>query len=258
MPRLSTITVILTVVVILSVSCKSPIDFDDILPDYLRYEVFRLDYNGSTTETHSGISGSSQGIVYVADRTGKSNSAAFFNGQNSYHISDRRINGISNDFTMMMWVRPDIDDVVFAERDRGNLTSIPSQTVIFHTHGQNWDNQSVGVGLSVGRNVIHVIEHAPNHQPPVVSWSVVLNRWHHVAVVYREKTPHLYINGQLVHIGRTSVYANVRPSSGKDDIYKNAGIGRGYQNSFHGAMDDVRIYSKALTAEEVMQVFRER
>ncbi len=255
MPRLSTITVCIALMVTMLMACESPIDVGDIIPDYQRFEVFRLNYDGSTMETHSGAMGSSQGIVYVADRAGRANSAAFFNGQNSVHLSGRRIDGISNDFTMMLWVRPDIDDMVLAERDRGNLTVIPNQTVIFHTHGQNWDNQSVGVGLSVGRNVIHVIEHAHNHQPPVVSWSVVLNGWHHVAVVYRDKTPHLYINGQLVHIGRTSVYANVRPSSGKDDIYRNAGIGRGYQNSFHGAMDEMRIFSRALSDDEVRHVF---
>lgn len=243
------------VLAILFISCEAPVDFDDIIPDYQRFEVFRLNYDNSTTESHSGMMGTSQGIVYVADRAGRANSAAFFNGQNSVHLSGRRINGISNDFTIMLWVRPDSDDMILPERSQGNLTTIPRQTVIFHTHGLTWDNQSVGVGLSVGRNVIHVIEHSHNHQPPVVSKEVSLTGWHHVAVVYRDKTPHLFVDGELVHIGRTSIREFVRPSSGSDEVHKSSGIGRGSQNnSFHGAIDEIRIFSKALSDEEVRMV----
>jgi hypothetical protein len=256
MPRMSTITVCIALMVTMLMACESPIDVGDIIPDYQRFEVFRLNYDGSTMETHSGAMGTSQGIVYVADRAGRANSAAFFNGQNSVHLSGRRIDGISNDFTMMLWVRPDIDDMVLAERNQGNLTTIPRQTVIFHTHGLTWDNQSAGVGLSVGRNVIHVIEHAHNYQPPVLVKAVALTGWHHVAVVYRAKTPHLYIDGELVHVGRTSTYASVRPGSGSDEVYKSSGIGRGSQNnSFHGAMDEMRIFSRALSDDEVRMVF---
>lgn len=237
-------------------ACASPVDLDDIIPDYQRFEVFRLNYDGSTMETHSGAMGSSQDIVYVADRAGRANSAAFFNGQSSAHLSGRRMSGISNDFTIMLWVRPDIDDMILAERTQGNILTIPKQTAIFHAHGQTWDMQSVGVGISVGRNVIHVIEHSHNHQPPVVSKEVLLTGWHHVAVVYRDKTPHLYVDGELVHIGRTSIRETVRPSSGSDEVYKSTGIGRGSQNnSFHGAMDEIRIFSEALTDDEVRHVF---
>jgi hypothetical protein len=157
---------------------------------------------------------------------------------------------------MMAWVKPEEQDQVMNESNTGNLLIVPKQAIIAHAHGQTWDNQSVGIGFYVAKNVIHVFEHAHNHQPAVVSKQVSLSGWNHIALVYRNKTPQLYLNGRLIHTGKTSIYTSVRPSSGVDNVHKQAGIGRSPQNNFFkGALDDLRIISSALSDQEISNYY---
>jgi Concanavalin A-like lectin/glucanases superfamily/VanZ like family len=85
---------------------------------------------------------------------------------------------------------------------------------------------------------------------------LVVDRWYHLAGVYdaEAQTLHTYLNGKLDDgslIGRVTT----RHRSSRGNVY----IGRrnnlkGFE--FAGAIDDVRIYSRALTEEEIGQVMR--
>ncbi len=85
------------------------------------------------------------------------------------------------------------------------------------------------------------------------------NTWHHVAAVWdaSTKTAKLYIDGD------EASYQLTTPGVGtyNSDASKNKEIGRiphvGGIQYFNGTIDDVHIYGRALSAEEVEQLYRE-
>ncbi len=82
----------------------------------------------------------------------------------------------------------------------------------------------------------------------------VPGRWYHVAGTYsRIGGMALYIDGQLRALDTTKTEASVHPvanigAAGFDD----------FQDCFPGAIDEVRVYGRELSAAEVKQLYRER
>ncbi len=87
-------------------------------------------------------------------------------------------------------------------------------------------------GISVGRNGVCVYEHSGNYFAPLLAHSAPLTNWTHVAVVYQDGTPSLYLNGELAHRGLKSRFTvhsgfSVDPSGGgsfKGELERPAGF----------------------------------
>lgn len=81
-----------------------------------------------------------------------------------------------------------------------------------------------------------------------ISSSASIDNWHHVYAAINHNDMRFYINGSLV--GNTSFSSS---SSGTDFIkigYRESNTG-----VFNGLIDDVRIYNRALSSEEVAQLY---
>jgi hypothetical protein len=105
-----------------------------------------------------------------------------------------------------------------------------------------------GAGISVGTNGISVFEHGVSYVPSLLVYDAPVEGWTHVAVVYESRTPKLYVNGKLVKTGVTSE-ANVHPG---------CCFGGTAWNSFYkGVLDDVRIFSTALSAPEIEKLAKD-
>ncbi|MBD3181769.1 hypothetical protein GF312_05720 [Candidatus Poribacteria bacterium] len=74
-----------------------------------------------------------------------------------------------------------------------------------------------------------------------------LEEWTHVAVTFNEGVIKLYINGSVE--GEDEVAS---PLAGNEHSIKVAADSAG-QNLFRGIIDEVRIYGRALTEDEIMQ-----
>ncbi|MDQ6845620.1 MAG: LamG domain-containing protein [Bacteroidota bacterium] len=96
--------------------------------------------------------------------------------------------------------------------------------------------------------------------------AIPLNVWTHVAVSYTNGTMKFYVNGDLVKTanvtGTPSTLANPIPLAiGQQlpkTIYNSASDGSyDYYGPayFHGAMDDIRIYNRALTDAEMLSIY---
>ncbi len=82
----------------------------------------------------------------------------------------------------------------------------------------------------------------------VVAASPSNNHWHHIVATQTGTTASLYVDGVLVNTATVAAIGN-----GSGPIY----IGRynsGYY--FNGSIDDVRIYNRALSAQEVQQLYK--
>ena len=84
------------------------------------------------------------------------------------------------------------------------------------------------------------------------------NAWHHVAVVVKEGEPpnlhdnvRLYRDGELAEVDDIGLL-DLWPIETGDEL--DVVIGRG----FRGAMDDLRVYDRALSEDEVQALYQEK
>jgi hypothetical protein len=102
-------------------------------------------------------------------------------------------------FTFSVWVKPSADTTILSEVNDGvRGIGAARNDVIFPAHG---GTSNAGSGLAVGRNGVAVFEHGAAYFAPVLVHAVPLRDWTHVAVVYRDGQPSLYLDGKFVHRG---------------------------------------------------------
>ncbi len=154
---------------------------------------------------------------------------------------------VVNTFTMEAWVNPTAPHEIDRQQT-GGVDGISNQRyLIFPTYGGAWGDGHAGMGISVGTNGISVYELAASYMPPILVWPGAVTGWTHLAVVYQNGRPSLYVNGQWVAQGEQSPQAYVHPSLGfGGDIY-------GY---FQGQADEIRIWNEARTAAQIQAQYR--
>lgn len=118
----------------------------------------------------------------------------------------RRDKAPSRNFTMAVWVKPDTDLRVFpTESTTGRIDEVGKFYAIPSDPGEvRFGTGHATAGLAVGRNGIFVVERALDTCPAVLVWQHPVSGWTHVAVVYRDGKPHLFVNGELVREGLVS------------------------------------------------------
>src|SRR5690606_27116359 len=124
-----------------------------------------------------------------------------FPGTASVYVNGGQLTTISNTFSYSFWVKP--------AATRNNTTQSTSGTA--GTSGQRYLVMPIfaaapnsGAGVSVGTNGVSVFEHAPGYVPSLLVHAATITDWTHVAVVYNNKTPSLYLNGVFAKTGLTS------------------------------------------------------
>jgi PKD repeat protein len=147
---------------------------------------------------------------------------------------------ITNTFTIGFWANPGATRDSTAQATSG-VTGFAQRYAIFPTYGDAYGAGHAGAGISVGTNGVSVFEHAGNYLPSPLVHDVALSGWTHIAVVYSNRRPTLYINGSLARVGLTS----------SKIVHPGCFIGGPSYGNYAGGLDDVRIYSYALSASEL-------
>lgn len=145
-----------------------------------------------------------------------------------------------NSFTYEFWVKPYAEHKIDEESLTGGSGLIGKNYLVAPGHGQ-LDNQA-GIGISIGRNGVSIYEHTAFHLPATLVHPVLIDGWTHIGVVYDEKTPYLFINGNFIKKGLTSTM-NILYASG---IF--GGFAYGY---FKGEICNLRVWSYARTETEI-------
>jgi len=146
-------------------------------------------------------------------------------------------------FSIAFWVKPEIDialskDEFFGLEKTDHFAIFPS--ILKNTH-------EASVGLTIGRNGIVVFERTNNEFQDVLVVPLGISGWSHLALVYQNNTPMLYLNGEKVSQGVTSlrtVHASFNDVPQKD--------GASYYN---GEMTEPKIIDKALTNAAINDLF---
>ncbi|MED3981901.1 glycosyltransferase [Priestia megaterium] len=148
---------------------------------------------------------------------------------------------VKNNFTYEFWIKPLETHQIHQESTRGASGILGQKYVIGPGHGG--DRNHVGTGISVGTNGISVYEHTAYHLPATLVYKVSIITWTHIAVVYKNKVPFIYIDGELRKKGRRSRKRHVFASGvlGGLEPY-------GY---FVGQLRDVRLWDYSRNEEEI-------
>lgn len=112
----------------------------------------------------------------------------------------------ARDFTMAIWVKPDTDLREFpTESAGGRIDEVGKFYAIPADPGDaRFGPGHATAGLAVGRNGIFVVERSRESCPAVLVWPGKVSGWTHVAVVYRDGRPSLFVNGEHVRDGLVS------------------------------------------------------
>jgi len=110
-----------------------------------------------------------------------------------------------NTFTVSAWVKPEIEAPLPAEGPATGFFRAPSSFLFYPAEGEVlYGSGHACCGLMIGRNGLALFECTKGNPAPVLVAQVPLAGWTHVAVVYRDGTPTLYVNGNAVAQGSRS------------------------------------------------------
>jgi hypothetical protein len=112
----------------------------------------------------------------------------------------------ATDFTMALWVKPDTDlRAMPQESTNGRIDEVGKFYAIPADPGDvRFGPGHATAGLAVGRNGITVVERSSEACPAVLVSDTKVSGWTHVAVVYRDGRPRLFVDGVLVREGLVS------------------------------------------------------
>ena len=170
-----------------------------------------------------------------------------FRGNNQIRTRNILLSNIKNTFTIEFWAKPEKEQDIGEESGSGISKLSDQEFAIVPVFGayQNEDPSQAGVGVSVGTNGISIYEHTINHLPSTLVYESPLSGWIHVAVVYNNKKPTLFINGQIAKKGRISEKTTLLPSA----IFG----GNSSFGFYHGCLKDIRIWDIAKTEKEISE-----
>ena len=177
--------------------------------------------------------GTNHGTTFA---TGKINQAASFDGVDYIEIPDDDSLDITNEITLEAWVYPESWD----NAHENNIL----------TKGGDddwgvWNLHHTNKGFRLELAGQQLFESTP---------SSGLNTWYHIVGTYDTSTMKLYINGMLSH--SKSVTGAIETNNEPLRIGKQFWYGNVY-SYWDGLIDEVKIYNRALSADEVLEHYND-
>jgi len=195
---------------------------------------WKFDEGTGTTAADSSGKGNDgtlvNGPTWIAD--GKYGGALKFDGVNDYvYVRDSDTLDVTNNFTIEHWFRPNSSinqwDTVTKSVGGGNYESFRINPANQSQLCFQWSNTSQ-------RNFT------------CFTVNFVTGAWHHIAVTFVNGNVSLYFNGTYVD-SQTVPFTSIYASTG----YLFIGTRNGGYNWVNGTIDEVRIYNRALSADEI-------
>jgi hypothetical protein len=191
------------------------------------------------------------GASLIYDQWGNDNEAINFDGSSNYGIIPDGANFPSSDFSVSFFLMPRENRGFFFGKQDYNTAKAASFNV-------GIDNVSIGPTsrFSITSNQSQVCSQVP------VSGLVILNNrnfntfaWYHLVITFSSGAMKYYVNGVLVNSQTISISQINSCPNGQFILGDWWTGGHVY---FNGKMDELRIYNRAISAEEVKYLFDKR
>ena len=153
---------------------------------------------------------------------------------------------VTNDFTVSVWIKPDLDSYQTAKGDKN--TDVPNRSLVLSPPQGDavYGSGHVSCGLLAGRNLVAVLERDRAIWRTVFSTPIAISGWAHVALVYKAGAPSVYVDGKLIGQSEASgavVHPGVHDASERD--------GAEY---FDGDMSEPELFKEALGEDRIREL----
>ena len=203
-----------------------------------------------------GNHGSMTNVTSTTGRTGIPNTALYFNGQGNSYISIPSNNSFNTpEFSLCATVKPTAFyngqcqvNQIFA---RGTTFTSGSYGLILYDNAYDndcniFDSTKEVFAGGISTNVDVSLQHYLQYTPTVVS-----NAWYSVVLTYDGSLARIFVNG----VQKSSMPVYLPIGSSTEGIYigmNRTGDFAQYPYPFTGAIDDIALYNRVLSAQEIL------
>jgi hypothetical protein len=179
--------------------------------------------------------GTIYGATFTTDRKGQANKAMSFNGSNNYiDCGNNSSLDITDEITISAWIKYDGND---------NETIVQKNGSNYYSGDYNL--RMYGNGLSFGLMIEGVFMGARTNSLPTAGV------WHHCLGTYNGNVMRVYLD---MLPGNNLITSGTIDSSPDEHLFIGKRIISPYM-FFNGLIDDVRIYNRALSEEEITLLY---
>lgn len=204
------------------------------------------------TKDSSGYNndGTINGAVYTCASTDKNNTpsgqgcALSFNGVNDYVgvAASSELTNAALHYTVSIWVNPKIDGDYWT-----GVVGKPGRNYNF------WLGNSNDPNGGFIHHRFHTTASTNVGCPDTSAGSIPMDKWSHVVITNDGSKCQTYINGEL----KTEITFGGSLVADSTPLYIGRNLDGGDGNYYRGIIDDVRIYSKALSSAQIQKLYAE-
>lgn len=191
--------------------------------------------------------------IFTVDRKGRPNSAILLNGSSNYFYMAENGSLRPDAISISLWIKP--ATVTRSMQIYNKSTFADSKNEMYSSTIRPTGNGSPGITLLTD------IKQNSGCQPgvgwqsfPLVS-QLPVNTWHQVVFTYEGRSARMYFDGALLY-STDNLPATAMDKCPGGDLRFGVQL-KDYPQYFDGAMDDIQMYRRAITAAEVRTLFNQ-
>ena len=217
--------------------------------------VLYLPFNKDTKDYSSyGNNGIGYLTQFVPDRFGKDSSALLFTDTSYVKILSSASLNFDSTFSLNSWIQ------VYAYPPNNDQMRIISKERISGSTGYAYGVDYRGMLINSFNNIDTInLEKGINFENIDDTLQLTNRRWYMVSFIYDGKNAKSYINGKLISnipIGHNNLLSSNLPLFiGKEFSGNNGGNGVPTNRYFNGVIDDVRLYRKPLSENDINTLY---
>jgi uncharacterized protein (TIGR02145 family) len=202
-------------------------------------------FNGNANdESGNGNNGVVNGPTLTTDRFGNSNKAYDFNGVNNYILMSNSNTLNPSIITINLWMNcNDSNRCLIEKSDQSNATNL-GYSINYKDEFQGWKGLKTSFGKGQCSTVSNPVIYSPQNMFDGPQWKMI------TVIIQSNGNVSQYLNGVLVYQEQTN--QSFIPCN---DINSTLRIGGPHWDNdpewYIGKIDDIRIYNRALTQEEI-------
>jgi hypothetical protein len=217
-------------------------------------------FNGNANdESGNGNNLIVNGPTLTTDRNSQVNAAYFFVGQPEraqYLITTSLLPFETQEYSMSIWINTNSYYPPHVSGSPYNYANFSIQGIYQINNSNNWNIAPTrSMALDYNNSIINTGHNTSSTGLGITSNDslIKINRWYHLVVTYGNSILKLFVNDSLIGSGNIGIsYQNMN-----DMTFGGVRNGTAMEvmGGFNGKIDDIAIYNRALTPQEITQLY---